>query len=142
MTKQRQRLIDRFQKWLGTNPSKNIIAAQCATIAEEYLKEQLSIGGVTSSTESKPERFTNPKNTNKDLEALPIANYNNQKYRYFIETTKKTLDGSCQCFKDCNCAEQKGNTVVENRIWYRHIELDGTDKCFYSRPYYKNSIAM
>lgn len=36
MTKERKDLIDRFQKWLDTNPDKDLIAAQCATIAEEY----------------------------------------------------------------------------------------------------------
>ena len=46
MTKERQVLIDRFQKWLDTNPRKEIIAAQCATIAEEYHSEQLLIHSV------------------------------------------------------------------------------------------------
>lgn len=48
MTKERQALIDRFQKWLDTNPREQIIAAQCATIAEEY-GEQLLIQHVMPS---------------------------------------------------------------------------------------------
>lgn len=42
MTEKRQKLIDRFQQWLDTNPSKGLIAAQCATIAEEYHLEESS----------------------------------------------------------------------------------------------------
>lgn len=38
----RRELIQKFQKWLDTNPNKRIIASQCATIAEEYHQEQLS----------------------------------------------------------------------------------------------------
>lgn len=48
MTKERQALIDRFQKWLDTKPIEQIIAAQCATIAEEYA-EQLLIQRVSGS---------------------------------------------------------------------------------------------
>jgi hypothetical protein len=48
MTKEREALIDRFQKWLDTNPREQIIAAQCANIAEEYA-EQLLIQRVSSS---------------------------------------------------------------------------------------------
>lgn len=50
MTKERQALIDRFQKWLDTKPREQIIAAQCATIAEEYA-EQLLIQRVSESKE-------------------------------------------------------------------------------------------
>lgn len=39
MTKERQDLIDKFQKWLDTNPREQIIAAQCATIAQKYAEE-------------------------------------------------------------------------------------------------------
>jgi hypothetical protein len=48
MTEQRQKLIDRFQRWLDTNPRKQIIAAQCANIAEEYADEQLKLYGVSN----------------------------------------------------------------------------------------------
>ena len=36
MTQERKDLMDRFQKWLDTNPLKSIIAAECTNIAEEY----------------------------------------------------------------------------------------------------------
>ena len=39
MTKQRKKLIDKFQSWLDTDPRKQIIAAVCANIAEEYADE-------------------------------------------------------------------------------------------------------
>jgi hypothetical protein len=43
MTKDRKELIEKFEKWLSTKPAKNIIAAQCANIAEDYAKKQLSL---------------------------------------------------------------------------------------------------
>jgi hypothetical protein len=46
MTEERRKLIDRFQRWLDTNPNKRIIAAECANIAEEYADEQLRLHGV------------------------------------------------------------------------------------------------
>jgi hypothetical protein len=51
MTEDRKKLIDKFQKWLDTNPRKQIIAAQCATIAEEYHAEQLRLGVVVRQSE-------------------------------------------------------------------------------------------
>ena len=36
MTNERIKLIQRFQKWLDTNPHEDIVAAECANIAEEY----------------------------------------------------------------------------------------------------------
>ena len=47
MTKERQALIDKFQKWLDTKPREQIIAAVCANIAEEYA-EQLLIQSVSN----------------------------------------------------------------------------------------------
>ena len=47
MTKERQALIDKFQKWLDTKPREQIIAAVCANIAEEYA-EQLIIQRVSN----------------------------------------------------------------------------------------------
>ena len=52
MTEQRQDLINRFQKWLDTNPRKEIIAAQCANIAEKYAAEQLKLYGVVVQDET------------------------------------------------------------------------------------------
>jgi hypothetical protein len=51
MTDQRKKLIERFQRWLDTNPHKKIIAAECANIAEQYHKEQLMLGGVVGQSE-------------------------------------------------------------------------------------------
>lgn len=36
MTKEREELINRFQRWLDTNPNPRLIAAECANIAEQY----------------------------------------------------------------------------------------------------------
>lgn len=33
------KLIDKFEKWLGTNPSKRVAAIQCGIIAEDYTLE-------------------------------------------------------------------------------------------------------
>jgi len=38
---ERKKLIGKFQRWLDTNPREQIIAAQCATIAEEYHQSKL-----------------------------------------------------------------------------------------------------
>lgn len=39
----RQKLTAKFQKWLDTNPNKNLVARQCAFIAEDYCEEQLKL---------------------------------------------------------------------------------------------------
>lgn len=39
MSKDREELIQRFEKWLATNPNPRIIAAQCANIAEDYAEK-------------------------------------------------------------------------------------------------------
>ena len=51
MTEQRQKLLDRFDKWLDSKPRKQIISAQCANIAEEYAEEQLRLHGVSHQRE-------------------------------------------------------------------------------------------
>ena len=51
MTEQRQKLLDRFDKWLDSKPRKQIISAQCANIAEDYAKEQLRLHGVVGRSE-------------------------------------------------------------------------------------------
>lgn len=51
MTEERKELIARFQSWLDTDPRKQIIAAQCANIAEEYAEnklEELAIANVVN----------------------------------------------------------------------------------------------
>tara|TARA_R110000765_G_C18424321_1_gene544680 strand:- start:117 stop:407 length:291 start_codon:yes stop_codon:yes gene_type:complete len=49
MTEKRKKLIDRFQSWLDTDPRKQIIAAVCANIAEEYTAQQLILTDVVTS---------------------------------------------------------------------------------------------
>jgi len=51
MTEQRQKLLDRFDKWLDSKPRKQIISAQCANIAEEYAEEQLRLHVVSQHRE-------------------------------------------------------------------------------------------
>ena len=51
MTEQRQKLLDRFDKWLDSKPRKQIISAQCANIAEEYAEEQLRLHNVSQQRE-------------------------------------------------------------------------------------------
>ena len=51
MTEQRQKLLDRFDKWLDSKPRKQIISAQCANIAEEYAEEQLLLHNVSQQRE-------------------------------------------------------------------------------------------
>lgn len=41
MTTERQELIDKFLKWVEHDPNGILIASKCATIAEEYCKNQL-----------------------------------------------------------------------------------------------------
>ena len=47
MTEDRKKLIAKFQKWLDTNPRKELIASQCANIAEEYHSEQSILSAVS-----------------------------------------------------------------------------------------------
>ena len=47
MTEDRKKLIAKFQKWLDTKPSKELIASQCANIAEEYHSEQSMLSEVS-----------------------------------------------------------------------------------------------
>lgn len=41
MTEQRKKLLERFDRFLKSEPRKEIIAAECANIAEEYAREQI-----------------------------------------------------------------------------------------------------
>ena len=41
MTRERKELIQAFKKWFATNPNPNIIAAQCANIAEDYADSKI-----------------------------------------------------------------------------------------------------
>ena len=44
MTPERKELIDKFQKFFDTEPTRNIIAAVCANIAEEYASQSRPVG--------------------------------------------------------------------------------------------------
>jgi hypothetical protein len=41
MSEERKKLIGRFQKLLNTNPRKQIVAAECANIVEEYARHKV-----------------------------------------------------------------------------------------------------
>jgi hypothetical protein len=42
MSEERKELIQKFEKWLATNPSPRIIASQCANIAEDYAEKKIN----------------------------------------------------------------------------------------------------
>jgi len=46
MTEERRKLIEKFDKWLNTDPLKSIAGIQCANIAEDYADEQLKLNGI------------------------------------------------------------------------------------------------
>ena len=52
-TEDRKKLIAKFQKWLDTNPRKELIASQCANIAEEYHTEQSILSEVSRTFKEK-----------------------------------------------------------------------------------------
>ncbi|MCA9750301.1 MAG: hypothetical protein KC414_14420 [Romboutsia sp.] len=81
------------------------------------------------------DRLLNPKQLGLDLESLPIITINNEQFRHFTKKYTHINDGKCQCFKDCDCAKNKGKITITKITWYRNIKFDGTDKCFYSIPY-------
>jgi hypothetical protein len=81
------------------------------------------------------ERLTNPKRFMKDIESLPTEVIDGEEYRVRVHEYSTVNNGSCQCFKDCDCSELKGKVTSHRNVWYRNIRFDGTDKCFYSKPY-------
>ena len=61
----------------------------------------------------------------------------------FKRIVKEVFDnGACQCFKDCDCAADKGKRTEKIKIWYRNIKFDDTGKCFYSEPYTPPQITI
>lgn len=66
MTKERKELIDRFDRWLKTNPRKQIISAECANIAEEYANEQLLKYGIKHGKNGYNEWLTETPNSVKE----------------------------------------------------------------------------
>lgn len=82
-------------------------------------------------------RLNNPQNLNRDLTSLDIVTINNIKYRTFTQISKHVYSGSCQCFKDCNCSDKKGQVKIIKTTWYRKLIHDNTNKCFYNIPHNK-----
>tara|TARA_R110002167_G_scaffold62918_1_gene177442 strand:- start:13 stop:252 length:240 start_codon:yes stop_codon:yes gene_type:complete len=67
MTEKRKKLIDRLQSWLDTDPRKQIVAAVCANIAEEYAEEQLLLHNVSQQS---IEGFVDWFNTNDKTQSI------------------------------------------------------------------------
>ena len=101
-----------------------------------FARNELNINNVINCTETMRRRLTNPKRLkNIDLETLEIVEIDDSKYRMFITEHKHIDDGSCQCYKDCDCSERRGSITNTETTWYRNIDFDGTDKSFYSEPH-------
>ena len=90
---------------------------------------------VINFTEIMRERLLNPKTLNIELEALQITIIDGVSYRIFTKKYTSIDNGSCQCYKDCDCSSRAGTVTNTEITWYRNIKFDGTDKCFYSEPY-------
>lgn len=78
-------------------------------------------------------RLTNPKNymSNMALLNLPIIRHNGELFRVLKRDESYIKTGSCQCYKDCNCAEDRGKKVEIYTTYFRKLKHDGTDKAFY-----------
>lgn len=50
---ERKELIKAFEKWFATNPNPNIIAAQCANIAEDFAESKIKKSAIPIVIESK-----------------------------------------------------------------------------------------
>ena len=87
-------------------------------------------------------RLTNPKRIKINLLCLPIEEHEGGEYRVFNQTVSSVDDGSCQCYKDCDCSDRQGEVTKTETTWYRSIDFDGTDKAFYSEPYKPISINL
>ena len=88
------------------------------------------------------ERLLNPKRLNIELEALQIIIIDDVSYRTFTKKYNSYDDGSCQCFKDCDCSSRVGTITSTEKTWFRNIKFDGTDKCFYSEPYTQKKYCL
>lgn len=100
MTEQRKKLIDKFQAFLDTKPREQIIAAECANIAEEYHALQLLQTDVISSV--KPEwlkkdiidsvknlwNLPNNDNSNPRTSAIKLVRKQAKHYGYKIDLKK------------------------------------------------------
>ena len=81
------------------------------------------------------ERLLNPHRLKLNFSILPIVEADGEKYRMFSQTIVSIATGSCQCFKDCDCAADKGKRTETIMTWYRNVKFDDTGKCFYSEPH-------
>lgn len=88
------------------------------------------------------ERLLNPKRLNIELEALQLTIVDGVSYRTFTKQYTSVDDGSCQCYKDCDCSSKAGTITNTKITWYRNIKFDGTDKCFYSEPYTQKEYCL
>ena len=88
------------------------------------------------------ERLLNPKRMKTKLEAFPVIIVEGISYRNFTKEYTHTDDGSCQCFKDCDCSGRAGLVTKKKITWYRNKDFDNTDKCFYSEPYTPNEYSL
>jgi len=88
------------------------------------------------------ERLLNPKTLNIELEALQITIIDGVSYRIFTKKYTSIDNGSCQCYKDCNCSSKRGTITNTEITWYRNIKFDSTDKCFYSEPYTQKEYSL
>ena len=58
MTEERKKLIAKFQQWLDSSPRKQIIAAVCAHIAEDYHEMKIKENGnKENKKDGKKEKF-------------------------------------------------------------------------------------
>lgn len=80
------------------------------------------------------QRLNNPQNLKRDLLNLPITTHNGVKYRTFTQVSKLVDNGACQCYKDCNCSDRRGDVTISKITWYRQLRHDNTGKCFYLIP--------
>jgi hypothetical protein len=78
-------------------------------------------------------RLLNPKNYYSDdtLLNLPIIEHNGNNYRVLVRDESYRTPTGCQCFKDCNCAEDYGKWIEKSTTYYRNVLNDNTDKAFY-----------
>lgn len=86
------------------------------------------------------ERLLNPLDLGIDTNDLPVIHFEGKRYRVLERERVIYNNGSCQCFKDCNhCSSQPRKVTILNK-WYRNIDFDNSNKCFYSEPYTNDNV--
>ena len=80
------------------------------------------------------DKILNPKQYISDdkLLLLPIITHKGETYRVWNKDNSYRIPRGCQCFGDCNCAEDAGKWVEKNNTYFRNTKFDGTDKAFYT----------